>query len=119
MKHKLFFCLLLFSFRQIYSSQNRKKKIIRISLTTIVSKTKLLFLQLLATARKFQMQQFFVTASGNSGDVIEWYDSQESSTILKTGSIFSPVISKLPPVQSRSVLSAQWHQCSMLPLMLV
>jgi hypothetical protein len=36
----------------------------------------------------------FVTASGNSGDVIEWYDSQESSTILKTGSIFSPVIGK-------------------------
>jgi hypothetical protein len=42
-------------------------------------------------------------ASGNSGDVIEWYDSQESSTILKTGSIFSPVISKTTfYVQSRS-----------------
>jgi hypothetical protein len=39
----------------------------------------------------------------NSGDVIEWYDSQESSTILKTGSIFSPVISKTTfYVQSRS-----------------
>ncbi|MFV5703890.1 hypothetical protein ACM55F_18735, partial [Flavobacterium sp. XS2P12] len=36
----------------------------------------------------------FMAASGGSGDVIEWFSSQTSNTILHTGSIFSPTISQ-------------------------
>jgi gliding motility-associated-like protein len=36
----------------------------------------------------------FMSASGGSGDVVEWYSSQSSNTILFTGSIYAPNISK-------------------------
>ncbi|MDI6034597.1 gliding motility-associated C-terminal domain-containing protein [Flavobacterium sp. LB2P84] len=36
----------------------------------------------------------FMAASGGSGDVIEWFASQTSTTILHTGSIYSPSISQ-------------------------
>ena len=36
--------------------------------------------------------QVFLNASGGSGDVLEWYASQTSSTILYTGSIYAPLI---------------------------
>jgi hypothetical protein len=34
-----------------------------------------------------------MAASGGSGDLVEWFSSQTSSTILFTGSIYSPSIS--------------------------
>ncbi len=48
--------------------------------------------------------QVYVTASGRSGDIIEWYDSQTSTTVLHKGSIYGPVISKTTTyyVQTRS-----------------
>ncbi|GIZ10436.1 gliding motility-associated C-terminal domain-containing protein [Flavobacterium sp. UMI-01] len=48
--------------------------------------------------------QVFVNASGGSGDVLEWYASQNSSTLLHTGSIYAPIISKTTTfyVQTRS-----------------
>ena len=36
----------------------------------------------------------FITASGGSGDAIEWFSSQTSNTILHTGSIYTPNVSK-------------------------
>ena len=36
----------------------------------------------------------FITASGGSGDAIEWFSSQTSNTILHTGSIYGPIVSK-------------------------
>lgn len=50
--------------------------------------------------------QVYITASGRSGDIIEWYDSQNSTTILHKGSIYGPVISKTTTfyVQTRSGL---------------
>jgi hypothetical protein len=36
----------------------------------------------------------FMAASGGSGDLVEWFSSQTSSTILFTGSIYSPSISQ-------------------------
>ncbi|NGY39003.1 Ig domain-containing protein, partial [Flavobacterium sp. XN-5] len=36
--------------------------------------------------------QVFLNASGGSGDVLEWYGSQSSSSILHTGSIYAPLI---------------------------
>jgi gliding motility-associated-like protein len=46
----------------------------------------------------------FMAASGGSGDVIEWFSSQNSSEILFTGSIYSPSISETRTyyVQSRT-----------------
>ncbi|WP_418262029.1 gliding motility-associated C-terminal domain-containing protein [Flavobacterium faecale] len=38
--------------------------------------------------------QVFLNASGGSGDVLEWYASQDSSILLHSGSIYAPVISK-------------------------
>jgi hypothetical protein len=35
-----------------------------------------------------------MAASGGSGDLVEWFSSQTSSTILFTGSIYSPSISQ-------------------------
>jgi gliding motility-associated-like protein len=50
--------------------------------------------------------QVFITASGRSGDIIEWYASQNSTTILHKGAIYGPVISKTTTfyVQTRSGL---------------
>ncbi len=36
----------------------------------------------------------FMSASGGGGDVVEWYSSQSSNTILFTGSIYSPDLSQ-------------------------
>ncbi|MGO4819605.1 gliding motility-associated C-terminal domain-containing protein [Flavobacterium sp. W22_SRS_FP1] len=36
----------------------------------------------------------FMSASGGSGDLVEWYSSQSSSTVLFTGSIYGPNISE-------------------------
>ncbi|WP_343021704.1 gliding motility-associated C-terminal domain-containing protein [Flavobacterium sp. PL12] len=36
----------------------------------------------------------FITASGGSGDIIEWFSSQTSSKILNKGSIYAPTISQ-------------------------
>ncbi|SHN22074.1 immunoglobulin domain-containing protein, partial [Flavobacterium xinjiangense] len=36
----------------------------------------------------------FMAASGGSGDIIEWFSSQTSNTILHTGSIYSPSVSQ-------------------------
>ena len=36
----------------------------------------------------------FITASGGSGDAIEWFSNQTSNTILHTGSIYGPNVSE-------------------------
>ncbi len=53
-----------------------------------------------------QTVQVYITASGGSGDVIEWFDSPNSNEITHTGSIFGPIISNTTTyyVQSRSGL---------------
>ena len=113
MKHKLLFLLLFTfllhsaSFAQI-SKKNRANR--SVSSPNITGKTTALIPAPLATAGSACKEisdatvRVFVTASGNSGDIIEWYDSQESTTILRTGSIYSPFISETTTfyVQSRS-----------------
>ena len=113
MKHKLLFFLLFTfllssaSFAQI-SKKNRINGNVSAPITT--GKTKALIPAPLATAGSSckdinaATTQVFITASGNSGDIIEWFDSQTSTTVLRTGSIFSPLLSKTTTfyVQSRS-----------------
>ncbi|MBC5848130.1 immunoglobulin domain-containing protein, partial [Flavobacterium kayseriense] len=113
MKHKLLFLLLFAfllnsaSFAQI-SKKNRANR--SVSSPNVTGKTTALIPAPLATAGSACKEisdstvRVFVTASGNSGDIIEWYDSQESTTILRTGSIYSPFISETTTfyVQSRS-----------------
>ena len=113
MKHKLLYLLLFFSFLGNFTfaqSGIKSNKKTGNSSSAIVSKNKALIPAPLATAGSACKEmsdatvRVFVTASGNSGDIIEWYDSQESTTVLRTGSIYSPFISKTTTfyVQSRS-----------------
>jgi gliding motility-associated-like protein len=113
MKYKLLLLLFFFSFlgNSIVAQGSKKSNKNSVeSSSAIVSKTNALIPAPLATAGSACKElsdatvRVFVTASGNSGDIIEWYDSQESTTILRTGSIYSPFISKTTTfyVQSRS-----------------
>ncbi|MBX9889629.1 MAG: hypothetical protein K2Y30_17065, partial [Flavobacteriaceae bacterium] len=113
MKHKLLFLLLFTfvlnsaSFAQI-SKKNRANR--SVSSPNVTGKTSALIPAPLATAGSSCKEisaatvQVFVTASGNSGDIIEWFDSQTSTTVLRTGSIYSPLLSKTTTfyVHSRS-----------------
>ncbi|MDG2432767.1 MAG: hypothetical protein P8M54_09950, partial [Flavobacterium sp.] len=113
MKHKLLYLLFFFSFlgNAIFAQSSKiNNKNSGNSSSTSVAKTKALIPAPLATAGSSCKEvadatvRVFVTASGNSGDIIEWFDSQESTTVLRTGSIYSPFISKTTTfyVQSRS-----------------
>jgi hypothetical protein len=113
MKHKLLF-LLLFAFllnSASFAQISKKNRVNRsVSSPNVTGKNSALIPAPLATAGSSCKEisaatvQVFVTASGNSGDIIEWFDSQTSTTVLRTGSIYSPLLSKTTTfyVQSRS-----------------
>jgi gliding motility-associated-like protein len=113
MKHKLLLLLfLLFLFNSGSFAQNGNKSRIKVNRNapSVTGKINALIPAPLATAGSACKEvsdatvRVFVTASGNSGDIIEWYDSQESTTVLRTGSIYSPLLSNTTTfyVQSRS-----------------